>query len=126
VEAMSKGKNTRLARVASRALELFSQVVQHDDEVRGIKPLTESTIVRSFSRRFYESMQGEISELDEEDILEEALDLGDATEAEIALDDVEDDQAEELDESDILEEEVAVEEEDIVDALPGTNDDDTY
>jgi len=126
VEAMSKGKNTRLARVASRALELFSQVVQHDDEVRGIKPLTESTIVRSFSRRFYESMQGEISELDEEDILEEALDLGDATEAEIALDDVEDDQAEELDESDILEEEVAVEEEDIVDALPGPNDDDTY
>ena len=146
VEAMSKGKNTRLARVASRALELFSQVVQHDDEVRGLKPLTESTIVRSFSRRFYESMQGEVSILNEDDILEESLDEGDHTEAEIALDDipdaedvqevedvqdveeiqvVEDDHAEELDERDILEEEVAVEEEDIVDALPGPNDDNT-
>ena len=125
VEAMSKGKNTRLARVASRALELFTQVVQNDDEVRGIKPLTESTIVRSFSRRFYESMQGEVSELDEDDILEEALDVGDNTEAEIAIgemDAMDDDPAEELDENDILEEEVTVSEEDIVDA----NEDNTF
>ena len=130
VEAMSKGKNTRLARVASRAIELFTQVVQHDDEVRGIKPLTESTIVRSFSRRFYESMQGEVSVLNEDDILEESLDVEDHTEAEIELGEMageEDDQAEELDESDILEEEVAVDEEDIVDAAPGADEDDnTY
>ena len=124
VEAMSKGKNTQLARIASRALELFTQVAQHDDEVRGIKPLTESTIVRSFSRRFYESMQGDISELNEEDILEEALDVapveGEEEEQQAPEDGAEEEeQAEELDENDILEEEEEVDEEDIVDSSPG-------
>jgi hypothetical protein len=93
VEAMSKGRDTRLARVATRALQLSNQVRSFDQEVRGTRPLHEQTIVRSFSRQFFESMGGEVSELDEEDILE---------------------QEEVLDDSDILDEEVEVTDDDIL------------
>jgi hypothetical protein len=93
VEAMAKGRDAQLARVAGRALQLMHQVRSSDQEVRGGKPLSEHTIVRSFSRQFFESMAGEVSELDEDDILE---------------------QEEMLDDSDIIEEEVEVSEEDIL------------
>jgi hypothetical protein len=97
VEAMAKGRDTRLARVAARAMELTEMVKANDDEVRGGKPIKEQTIVRSFTRQFFDSMSGEVSELSEDDILE---------------------QEEVLDESDILEEEVEVSDEDIIDG-PG-------
>jgi hypothetical protein len=93
VEAMAKGRDTRLARVAARATELTDLVRANDDEVRGGKPVKEQTIVRSFTRQFFDSMAGEVAELSEDDILE---------------------QEEVLDESDILDEEVEVSDEDII------------
>jgi len=93
VEAMAKGRDTRLARVASRALELMEQVRANDEEVRGGRAVKEQTIVRSFTRQFYEAMAGEVSELSEDDILE---------------------QEEVLDEDDILDEAVEVSDEDII------------
>ena len=114
VEAMGRGKNTQLARVATRAMEVFVQVQSHDDEVRGLRPLAEATIVRSFTRRFYEALAGAASELREEDILEESLDVEPAEVAEVV-----EELAEELDDADILEEEVDIQEEDILDEAPG-------
>jgi len=93
VEAMARGRDTRLARVAARAAELMEQVRQNDEEVRGGRPLRDQTIVRSFTRQFYDAMAGEVSELDEEDILE---------------------QEEVLDETDILDEAVEVSDDDII------------
>jgi CpXC protein len=93
VEAMAKGRDTKLARVATRAMQLSNQVRSFDQEVRGTRPLQDQTIVRSFSRQFFDSMGGEVSELDEEDILE---------------------QEEVLDDLDILDEEVEVTDEDIL------------
>jgi hypothetical protein len=71
VEAMTRSRDTRLAKVANRALELLDQVRQNDAEVRGGKPLREQTIVRSFSRRFFEYMSADVSELGEGDIVEQ-------------------------------------------------------
>ena len=93
VEAMARGRDTRLARVAARSMELMEQVRQNDEEVRGGRPLRDQTIVRSFTRQFYDAMAGEVSELDEEDILE---------------------QEEVLDETDILDEAVEVSDDDII------------
>jgi len=93
VEAMGRGRDTRLARVASRALEVMEQVRVNDQEVRGGRAVKEQTIVRSFTRQFYEAMAGEVSELSEDDILE---------------------QEEVLDEQDILDEAVEVTDEDIM------------
>jgi hypothetical protein len=98
VEAMAKGRDTRLARVAARALELTEQVRESDREVRGDRPVKDQTIVRRFTRQFFESMAGEVSELDEDDILE---------------------QEEVLDDNDILEEAVEVGDEDIIDPTAG-------
>lgn len=95
VEAMTRGRDARLARAAQRAIELVDQVRQADQEVRGEgKPSGEQTVVRAFSRRFFESLSPDVSELGEGDIVE---------------------QEEMLDERDILDEEVMVHDDDIVD-----------
>jgi HEAT repeat protein len=93
VEAMSGGRDPRLARAASRALELLDQVRRTDQEVRGNRPLSEHTIVRSFSRQFYEAMSPEVRELGEGDIVE---------------------QEEVLDDRDIVDEAVEVQDDDIL------------
>jgi hypothetical protein len=94
IEAMARGADERLARVAARALSMVEEVRQADQEVRGRRPLTEQTIVRSFSRRFFEGISLPVDELGENDILE---------------------QEEVLDDRDILDEEVEVEDADILD-----------
>jgi hypothetical protein len=93
VRAMVRGRDTRLARVARRALDLSQQVRSYDQEVRGLRPMRDQTIVRSFSRQFFEFMGNDVAELSEEDIL---------------------DQEEVLDDTDIIDEEVEVAEEDIL------------
>ena len=48
-----------------------AQVRQSNAEVRGsATPGRDQTIVRAFTRRFYESMEGEVNELSEEDIVD--------------------------------------------------------
>jgi hypothetical protein len=86
---MTRSRDTRLARVAHRAMELFDQVRQNDAEVRGGKPLREQTIVRSFSRRFFEYMSSDVSELGEGDIVEreEILDDTDIVDEEVEVGD---------------------------------------
>ncbi len=71
VEAMARGKNAVLAKVTGRALEVVDQVKAHDQEVKGERPMGEQTIVRSFSRQFFEALSGEVSELDDDYILDE-------------------------------------------------------
>jgi len=66
---MAKGRDTRLARAAARAMELLDLVKASDDEVHGGKPIKGQTIVRSFTRQFFDSMIGEVAELSEDDIL---------------------------------------------------------
>jgi HEAT repeat protein len=96
VEAMARGRDTRLARVANRALALSDQVLSSDQEVRGQRPLREQTIVRSFSRKFFESMSAEVSELADEDILEQEEVLGEDDILEEAEDDEEEVQDEDI------------------------------
>ncbi len=71
VEAMARGKNAVLAKVANRALEVMEDVLAHDEEVKGQRPMGEQTIVRSFSRQFFDALAGEVSELEDDYILDE-------------------------------------------------------
>ena len=99
VDAMANGRNARLAKVAERALDVLDQVELLDKEVRGEVKLAEQTIVRSFSRRFFDALSGEVSELSEADIVEQE----DLLEEEILEESLLDDEALEADD---LEEEL--------------------
>ncbi|MCK5796694.1 MAG: hypothetical protein KAI47_05905, partial [Deltaproteobacteria bacterium] len=50
-------------KVAWRALQMVDYVRKNDQEVRGHKPLSDQTIVRRFTRHFFESMADEVKEL---------------------------------------------------------------
>jgi len=113
VEAMAKGKNEVLARMAGRALEVKEEVEAHDEEVRGARPMGEQTIVRGFSRQFFEALAGEVSELDDDYILDEEPIL--ANDIQELGDEVLEEAEEVLDAEDVLEEE-ELEEEEILDA----------
>lgn len=64
-------------KIAWRALQMVDYVRQNDEEVRGQKPLSDHTIVRRFTRRFFESMTDDINELDDDDIVEQEEEVGD-------------------------------------------------
>ncbi|MCA9667665.1 MAG: hypothetical protein KC503_18830 [Myxococcales bacterium] len=69
--ALVKSDDAQVARVARRAEMVSAQVRQSNAEVRGsATPGRDQTIVRAFTRRFYESMEGEVNELSEEDIVD--------------------------------------------------------
>jgi hypothetical protein len=105
VEAMARGKNEVLGKVASRALEVKEEVEAHDQEVRGARPMGEQTIVRGFSRQFFEALAGEVSELDDDYILDEEPILADDDLQELGGDALEEAVLEEeLDEEDVEEE----------------------
>jgi hypothetical protein len=93
VEAMAEGRDPLLAKVAKRALDILDDVRHNDLEVRGGKPMKEQTIVRAFSKRFFESMSGEAAAAPERHVIEQEEVLGDM---------------------DIIEEEVVVEDDDIL------------
>ena len=97
VEAMTRGKNEVLARVAARALKVKAEVETHDQEVRGARPMVEQTIVRGFSRQFFEALAGEVSELDDDYILDEEPILADYDSQELAGDVLNEDAEEVLD-----------------------------
>jgi hypothetical protein len=86
---MAQGRDTRLARVAARALELFEAVRELDRDVRGQRPLKERSLLRSFSRQFFSLISDETRELGEDDILEqeEVLDDNDILDSEEVVDD---------------------------------------
>jgi len=80
VETLARGRDHLAARCAQRALEKAEEIRQQDEEVRGkIKDSPrETTMVRSFTRQFFESLDEgeagqEIVELDASE-LEEAED----------------------------------------------------
>jgi hypothetical protein len=96
VEVLARGRDPNAAQCAQRALDRVDQVKQQDQEVRGPGgEVRETTMVRSFTRHFFESLAGEeraapdVVELDASELMVE----GDADDAE-----------EELGEEDILEE----------------------
>jgi hypothetical protein len=69
VEMLAAGRDPVASVAARRALELEAEVKRGEAEVRGGTPPTESTVVRSFSRRFFEALGGAV-ELDSEDLEE--------------------------------------------------------
>ncbi|MCK5799199.1 MAG: hypothetical protein KAI47_18530, partial [Deltaproteobacteria bacterium] len=62
---------------AWRALQMVDYVRKNDQEVRGHKPLSDQTIVRRFTRHFFESMADEVKELSDDDIVEQEEEVGD-------------------------------------------------
>jgi hypothetical protein len=87
VEMLAAGRDSASSAAARRALELEAEVREGDEEVRGGKPLREQTVVRSFSRRFFDALGGAV-ELDSDDLEEleepeELLDEGDLLEEEV-------------------------------------------
>ncbi|MCB9556131.1 MAG: hypothetical protein H6707_08510 [Deltaproteobacteria bacterium] len=91
VEDLARGaeKDSHAGRVAARALQMLARVRQMDAEVRGQSPLRDQTIVRHFSRRFFEHVAGEVAELTEADIVdqEEVLEDGDIVEEAVEVSD---------------------------------------
>ncbi|MEO6954954.1 MAG: CpXC domain-containing protein [Polyangia bacterium] len=75
VEALATGRDALVANVARRALVLAPEILNAHEQVRA--PQREQTLVRAFTRRFYDILTGEkpavddddISELDEEDLI---------------------------------------------------------
>ncbi len=92
-------------KLAWRALQMVDYVRQNDQEVRGQRPLSDQTIVRRFTRRFFESMADEVNELDDEDIVEQEEEVGDVDILDAAILDSQDNlrrDALEVDDGDIL------------------------
>lgn len=92
VELLATSSDKHWSPIAKRALELLSQVSKSDQEVRKGSSFRDQTVVRSFSRHFFES-------------LSDAQDPGDSEIVE---------KEEMLDDMDIIEEEVEVKDEDII------------
>ena len=76
VEALATGRDALVANVARRALVLAPEVLNAHEQVRA--PQREQTLVRAFTRRFYDILTGEktvvtdddeVSELDEDDLV---------------------------------------------------------
>ncbi len=79
IEMLAAGRDNMIAQVAARALSMSADVKAADEKVRRGKSSSEQTVVRGFSRRFYEALEGGGSgaiELDPNE-LEEIDDLGD-------------------------------------------------
>jgi hypothetical protein len=101
-------------KIAWRALQMVDYVRQNDEEVRGQKPLTDHTIVRRFTRRFFESMgDDKVNELSEDDILEQAEDAEDIDDGDILSADILDSR-DDLPRSLVVDESVEVSETDIL------------
>ena len=69
------------AKAGERALSMLEFVRRNDAEVRGDKPLTDHTIVRRFSRSFFQTLSGgpiDVNELSDADIVEQEELLGDS------------------------------------------------
>jgi hypothetical protein len=97
VEALASGRDTAASQCAQRALERADDIKQQDTEVRGEgqEAPRETTMVRSFTRHFFESLQGE------EKLPSDVVEL-DASE--LVMEDEDDQAEEEIGEEDILEE----------------------
>ncbi|MSP61106.1 MAG: hypothetical protein EXR72_12325 [Myxococcales bacterium] len=67
VEMLAAGRDPLSGAAARRALELEEEVRGADAEVRGGAPLSENTVVRGFSRRFFDALGGTM-ELSEDDL----------------------------------------------------------
>jgi hypothetical protein len=96
VEVLARGRDANAAQCAQRALDRAAQVKQQDQEVRGpAGEVRETTMVRSFTRHFFETLAG--ADPAQPDVLE--LDA-----SELMVDDEEEEPEEELGDEDILEE----------------------
>lgn len=70
LSALESNDHPTLHKVVERSLEVLEHVRANDAEVRAGRS-SDQTIVRAFTRNFYASLGGDISELDDEDILEQ-------------------------------------------------------
>ncbi len=70
VELLAAGRDPTSSQAAKRALELEEEVRAGDAEVRGGAAPRETTVVRSFTRRFYDGLGGGPVELSAEDLEE--------------------------------------------------------
>ncbi len=73
VEMLAEARDPQVAAAAQRALDIIDDVQRDDQLVRRGSGTTEVTVVRGFSRRFYEALSGpiELSAADLEEIDEE-------------------------------------------------------
>jgi hypothetical protein len=95
VEALAGGRDSAASQCAQRALERADDIKRQDSEVRGegSESPRETTMVRSFTRHFFESLQGE------EKVSPDVVEL-DASE--LVMEDEEEQGEEELGDEDIL------------------------
>lgn|GEM_PF-6972244 len=77
VIALEQGNDPTVGKVVTRSIEVMEHVRANDAEVRG-GGSKDQTIVRAFTRNFYASLGRDVSELDDEDILEQEELLTDA------------------------------------------------
>jgi hypothetical protein len=97
VDTLAAGRDSAASQCAQRALERAADIKQQDHEVRGegSESPRETTMVRSFTRHFFESLQGE------EKVTPDVVEL-DASE--LVMEDEDEPAEEELGDEDILEE----------------------
>lgn len=114
-EALDAKEQPACAKVLARSLQMVDLVRRNDAEVRGKRPLSDQTIVRRFSRSFFDAMAGSVP-LSEADILEQEEELEDGDILSTSLLDAEEELDAEVLRLDSLELEVLeVDEVDIVD-----------
>jgi hypothetical protein len=70
VEALADGRDAATRQVALRALVLHDAAKTADREVKGPEGPREATVIRSFTRRFYEALSGEVRDVDDSDVVE--------------------------------------------------------
>ena len=71
MEALADGRDAGTRQVALRALVLHDAAKTADLEVKGPEGPREATVVRSFTRRFYEALSGEVRDVADADVVEE-------------------------------------------------------
>src|SRR5262249_27737800 len=71
VEALADGRDAGTRQVALRALVLHDAAKAADREVKGPEGPREATVIRSFTRRFYEALSGEVRDVADADVVEE-------------------------------------------------------
>ncbi len=74
IEILAAGRDQVVAQAAQRSLILAAEVKAADEKVRGRTGSTEQTVVRGFSRRFYEALEGGAPDLHREGDRIEELD----------------------------------------------------
>ncbi|HJZ85839.1 MAG TPA: CpXC domain-containing protein [Polyangia bacterium] len=83
VEALVEGQGALARAVALRALVLHDAAQAADREVRAPDGPRENTVVRGFTRRFYEALAGEVREVSAEDLVETEEVLSDSDVVEV-------------------------------------------